>query len=348
MYRDSLIQPEKETLISFAVRYKCFSVVKYLTRQGANIHQRDENGDSLLHKASKSSEIIEFLLKKGVDPSITNKSEFNALETAVYDGNFAGFKAIFKKDSSLCEKRNCLYIIDIIHEIKDGHTQVMAYLAKKYEKKDFMYNKDYLLFLHNECADGNFRVVKKELRDIKSSFDNSDDFRSFLNKPNSEGQTLLHSACLNGNIKTLEFLLDNDANNYLEDSKGYTALELLLENNDIEQSKLLIKKIPPNKLNEPLFNGRTALELVNEYSNLELFVFLLKKGAYIDNSNPQNSIDNSSQLSFVEDKSELGFAKLKDSTTKSSEKKCKISFNETSEEKDFNKELSIKPKKDLN
>ncbi|KAK0067051.1 ankycorbin [Biomphalaria pfeifferi] len=88
---------------------------------------------------------------------------------------------------------------------------------------------------------GHFRIVEKILRS-KSIAD--------INQRNQEGRAALMPALKYGHIKVVNILLKYNADIYLEDNKGCTALMFAAENGKKENVlKLLQKEADVNKQN---------------------------------------------------------------------------------------------------
>lgn len=112
---------------------------------------------------------------------------------------------------------------------------------------------------------------------------NNEDFQSaksflaqgaLINCCDSEGWTALHLASLRGYFEIVEYLVENGADLHAKENEvGQTPLHFSIGDGYIDIVKYLIEKGSSIDLTD--HNGKTAIDLANEYKQVEIFDFLV-------------------------------------------------------------------------
>ena len=98
-----------------------------------------------------------------------------------------------------------------------------------------------------------------------------------LNKPNMKGYTEMHLACINNNIKVLEFLSHHGCNIEQLDIEGNTCLLLACREGNIDIVKYLIEKLSA-KVDIHNQNGFNALHFACWNKSVHLVQYLIRHG----------------------------------------------------------------------
>jgi len=106
-----------------------------------------------------------------------------------------------------------------------------------------------------------------------------------LHSPNKNGDTCLHLAASHGSLDLVKLLLYHEADPFLCNHNGYTALECACSGKRglVEIAKLLVKSgCNPERRNE--VDGSTALHLAARRGHIGLTIWLIKKHVHIVDS----------------------------------------------------------------
>ena len=164
---------------------------------------------------------------------------------------------------------------------------------------------DFVPHFLKECCSGNI----KEMKNILSKIETSNQRLFVVNSKNSEGKSPLHISIINDNIDAVKFLIgegayvNTDLNtkknrldefsplSYACDHGNMEIIKLLLqeeahadvhaasfaaEKGQLDACKLLLKK-NPNVLNHKAFEGRTLLAIAARYGHKDIVQYLLEQ-----------------------------------------------------------------------
>ncbi|XP_062594182.1 uncharacterized protein LOC134255675 [Saccostrea cucullata] len=228
-----------ENALHTAVYGGNIDLIKFLLEKGFNTESTRNDGKTLLHLCCMNVKLdmCNFLIN--TYPHLLNVKDNigeNALHDAAWGGNINLLKFILEKGLDIETKRN------------DGKT-----------------------VLHLCCMNGkldmcNFLVSK---------------YPHLLEVKDNNGGNALHAAALGGNIYLLKFLLVKGYDIKSIRTDGKTLLHLCCMNGNIDMSNFLVNTYP-HLLDVKDINGRNALHCAAWGGNIELFKLLLEKGFDIE------------------------------------------------------------------
>ena len=257
--------------------------IKTLIKQGADIHQIDNDGWTALHYAARyaKSEIIEYLLSLGVKVNMVDNSGQTPLMCACSgDDRLDNIKTLIKQGAD-------------IHQIEINGWTALHYAAR-YAKSDII---EYLLSLGMKvnmvdnsgqtplmcaCRDGD------RLDNIKTLIKQGAD----IHQIEINGWTALYYAARYAKSDIIEYLLSLGVKVNMVDNSGQTPLMCACSGDDrLDNIKTLIKQ--GADIHQIEINGWTALHYAARYAKSEIIEYLLSLGMKV------NMVDNSRQTPLM-------------------------------------------------
>ena len=198
------------------------SVAKLLLENGATVDLQRNSGASALYIASQRGHIAvaKLLLKNGANIDLQKNSGATALYIASQKGHVEVAKLLLEKGASIDLQKNigasALYIAS-----EKGHVEVAKLLVENGAKIDLR-EKSGACALHVATQNGHIEVVKlliKKHAQVDLTYNRL---------------SPLMIACECGLSSITQVLLDHDADTYLRNNKGQTALEIAKEKNHVD------------------------------------------------------------------------------------------------------------------
>lgn len=228
-----------------------------LIKFGANIHARDENGNTILINAiyERKKSLIPFLLKSGVTINAQNNAGNTALHGVI--------------DQWICPN-TCEVLIN---------TGADIYIRNEKEEYSWSIAKESIATLCDPLSNQKAKSILQLLEDTdkktKKKF-------SYMQEIDELNRQLIEAAHSNDNILAEE-LLNNGALCQIRDSKGDTPLIVSCKNQNYEMCKLLLNAGAKVDATNAF---KTALYIAACHSNSQITALLLKHGAEIDRQGP--------------------------------------------------------------
>ncbi|XP_069167057.1 serine/threonine-protein phosphatase 6 regulatory ankyrin repeat subunit B [Procambarus clarkii] len=220
----------------------------------ASVMDRTKDGSTLVHIASLHGhpDTVMAFLRKGVPLHMPNKSGARCIHTAAQRGHVGVVNAILHKGEHVDVTTNDGY--SALHiAVKAGKPAMVEALLGHGADLTMQggTGRESALHLAARVKDGE----KCAEMLLKSGAD--------ANLPKDDGQTPLHLAAYNGNLKTLKLLLEDDSAKPLIQSKaGETSLHLACSSCRVEAAKMLIEHVLKK-------SGKEAVaKMVNTKNNL--------------------------------------------------------------------------------
>lgn len=183
---------DDKTIIHYAVKYKNFSIIKSLTKNGANINAIDSNGETVIWEAiaQRNFKLIKFLIEKGANINIHSRHKIPLLHILPYHLNRTQIKYLTNKglNLNLKDQKGFNILADAIEsnyigsfklflelgaDIKDVDNKSISVLEKvlSSNNKELI---DYVIYDYNLLYDDFVKDIihKNNLIDIKKLFDN--------------------------------------------------------------------------------------------------------------------------------------------------------------------------------
>ena len=294
--------PDDIEALQRAVQNGQKSDVIELLKKGMDVHQRFDNGDTLLHLAVNygHGEVAQLLIDVyKLNPKATNKEGDNALHRAAFGGHIELVQRLidhYKLNPEIAGQHgmNALHLA-----ANGGHTGVVQRLIDQYRLDLKATGEDGRNVLHIATMSGHIRVVQllidqyhlaPEATDQYSSNSlhfaalggNSELVRLLIDQYHVDskargqyGMNALHIAATGGHIRVVELLI-NDYHldpNAVVGRCSRNALHMAAKGGHIKLVQLLINHIDPKVTDK---KGTNALHLAAEFGHSELVRLLLE------------------------------------------------------------------------
>ena len=300
------------TPLGFALSKGHSDIAHYLIAQGANIHAKDNNGETPLLEAARNGcfDICKLLINKGADVNCQNqKNNATALHLAAYNGY-----------AEICELliANGIEDIDTVHE--GGNTPLLAALqqgkpdvaklliakgadihvrTKTYNETPLLWaiGQDYFdvaKMLLNRGADPNVRTHETNNTPLKIASEKGNlelaemliNCGAEVNALNADGATPLTFAVSGGHTEIVRLLIKNGANVNVVNNEGNTPLMVAVAGDDVSIIELLIEG--GADINYANSKGSTALMFACIGGYLKSFEILIRNGADVNEKYENN------------------------------------------------------------
>ena len=210
---------------------------------------------TVLHIASKQSnaEIVEYLLREGTQLSDKDSTGRSALYDLVCSAESSEDKCIFFFSKSLSDE----YVQDAIRadiqrtsaptdpqNEKDDETILHVIAANGLTP---LVSKFYTYFtgeiqkdrkgdtvLHTAARNKHFKTLKELIEQIEEKSPPS--LKNFLNKPDEEGERVLHLVCKHADRETVQYLINKGADLDVQDHTGNTPLHDMVDKAAADES----------------------------------------------------------------------------------------------------------------
>ena len=242
--------------------------IKILIQNGADIYARDNNGSTVLHCASASSnqEVVEFLLKLNkISVNATNHFNQTPLMHACVDGDrLDKIKMLLKNGANI--------------QARDYYGSTVLHIASRNSKQEVV---EFLLKLNEISVNATDNLNLTPLMDACSNSGHLDNIKMLIQNgadiqaSSSIGSTVLHFASALSNQEVVEFLLkSNEISVNATDNFNQTPLMYACyDGGRLDNIKMLIQN--GADIQASCSNGSTVLHFASRNSNQEVVEFLL-------------------------------------------------------------------------
>lgn len=216
--------------IHFAAEYGQLDIVELLIQAKAKVNVKTREKVTPLHYASFRGhlDIVQLLIENGAEMNDFSENaqyldylSVNPLQCAAYRGHMNIVEYLISNGAEVSSQITT-YALELAAML--GHTIVVSYFLQKGGEVTSIFLK---------YAVKNISILKILLKEYKMD----------VNMVNSDGLSLLYFACINGNVKTVKYLIENGANIHLEthtDNKE-TAFGVAVTGNHIGVIEVLIQ-----------------------------------------------------------------------------------------------------------
>ncbi|WP_394391139.1 ankyrin repeat domain-containing protein [Shewanella woodyi] len=221
-------------------------------------------------------EIVNYLIENGADINVLNENEWGVLDVAAYNNHLEIFKEFIEKINE--EKLTDESEDKLLHiSIEGGSVDLLKYLLKGKEiEKEGMQE----LFL--------YALTSSQLPSVKYLISKGADTNKPLTWLGEAQTTPLMVASSKGDIDTVKYLLEREADINSADSAGFTALMYATRDDNIEVVRSLVDG--GANLDIKTESGDSILSRVVAGDDPLVFQYLLEAGA---DANSTNSSGNS-------------------------------------------------------
>lgn len=227
---------------------------------------KDRGGDSILHTACEygHKEILQMLIKKGIDVNAIDKRGDTPLHCAARNGQVEIVALLLEKNANI-NARSKTGHSPISQAIRNGHLSIVKILSKNGAYTDNVLSSGRWTALHVASYYGQIDVLKYLIGHGME-----------VDAKEIHGATPLYLACQEGHIDTVKYLLSNGADRYIT-VEGNTLLHAALEKYNRRVTEYLISRgLDINAKNN---NDMTPIDMVkakNKYPLPERFDWLKK------------------------------------------------------------------------
>lgn len=245
--------------------------LNYFLNKGFDLNDKDPKGNNIFNHAAKKGNIsfLNLLIKKGVDPLVTNEDGGNAILMAS-----KGIKRASPNSLATYQYLEGLGItVNVIGEkgknplhyisSKNSDLDLLSYFIEKGVDADLQDASGNTPFM-NSAKRNNIEVVKLLLENIEN-----------INLKDKEGQTALTKAVASNNEYIIDYLVKKGAQVDVIDKDGNSIVYYLLNSFELEESvefetKLKLLERSGLKMTLKEKNGNTILHIAAEKNDLEL------------------------------------------------------------------------------
>ncbi|MBR5130230.1 MAG: ankyrin repeat domain-containing protein [Alphaproteobacteria bacterium] len=216
-------------------QYKVFldkKLISHMLDKGFGIDIQGYYGNTLLHWAlmTNNEDMVQFLLKRGANPSIRNRTRITAFYIAAQKGNVAAMDMMLQTKETKKEVMSNSYNWTSLHmAVRECWKETTKFLLKKGADINAK-NAVGKTPLHIASAKWNTELLKEIL---KSKPD--------LNIQDSNGNTPLHDAVLSNTTspQNVKMLLAHGASPMIRNYEGLTPLQLAFRRQKMQESQML-------------------------------------------------------------------------------------------------------------
>ncbi len=281
----SVKNTQGETALMMAINKMSDEVVLALIAKEVNINATNNQGQSLLMMAIQKGrdKVALALIKKGADYNAINSQGDTPLMMAIANGCLQVAQDLIAKEAEINAKDN-QGDTALMLAASTGHEDIVQALFKKGADINAKNNEGDTALTYAYTSSS---PAHKSYRIIQTLIANGAD----LNIPAKNGFTLLHYAIENGFSDLALVLIAKELNVNTKYPWGDTplirAISMAANNSNHKNvAKALIEHGADLELNDK--NGYTALITAIQYSQFDLALLLIEKGAQIDVANQAN------------------------------------------------------------
>jgi ankyrin repeat protein len=256
-----------------ATETKQHKVIELLLEYGANLEQKDGDGDTALHTAInwQHPETLKFLLSKGANPNNLNRFKWTPLTKCIKE-NYRPLLEILLSSDRLDPNIGAEHEVSSLHfainNKSNGYDTAMAVLNKGYDCS-VLYNKEKGLTFIMQAVLNQWTFAQKQ-DIIQALIEKGVD----LNAKSTMGMTALDIARLQKNDDLVAFFQSLGAEG--DDKRYWQLFDAAINNNEATLNKLLAEGFNPNKQD---LHGYTPLSRAVQHNHANLVQLLLEAGA---------------------------------------------------------------------
>lgn len=247
------------------------------------LNQRTTMGKTPLILASTAGQldVVQFLLRQeGVDPNLVDEEHKAALHRAAGKGHTEVLACLLKHPQTRIKDSNPSARPPLFHAILNDQLEAARLLLE--HGADIHWSGENGAQLLDACVQAQDATVQWLLKqpELRRQNGKAVSLPTVLNRPGSDGVTLLHQVAFLGHTRLVQRLLSHGADPHRQDVNGDTPLQYAVEAGHLETAKLLLPR-RKSGINEPLPTGDTLLGIAIKAGKLAVAGWLLAQGADI-------------------------------------------------------------------
>ena len=256
---------KEETLLTLASYHGHYDIAEYLVNKGANVHLRNDwNNNALINAAMQGHiKIAKLLLKNDAKINARGNSGRTALHYAVRNKQPEVVKLLVENECFL-DPQDDYNNTPLLYASWNGNSEIIKTLAEKGADVHYAPHSNNTV-LHNLANEGNAEAIKAV---IMAGGD--------ANKTNDDGFLPIHSAARSCNPQAVKVLITKTKNfNQKENHYGNTALHIAAKNGDLKSYAILTEAgADQNVLNN---KNQKATDLAVQYGQTSLVSYSASK-----------------------------------------------------------------------
>ncbi|KAK3607637.1 hypothetical protein CHS0354_010689 [Potamilus streckersoni] len=259
-----------ENLLHTACLHGRTDIVKFLHSRNENLfNELDNHNRSVGHYSAcgGSLESLEFFLLLGLDPTCTDSGGWNLLHYACWHANKDMVDYLMDNYPNLIcsQTRDGLSILHL--SAFNGNTDVLTYIID-HGIDPWCKTSQEVTLLHIACLAGQLDMTKYLV----------ENYQTMLNEVDSNKLSAAHLAAESGNVAVLSYLINRGTDPWCRTSNGDTLLHMACIKGQLNMTKYLVETYP-NMLNDFDSNKHTATHHAAESGNITVLRFLFDRGS---------------------------------------------------------------------
>ena len=251
-----------------------------------DLNIQDANGDTALHIGVENDQIVQYLLERGRSKcDIYNQNGMTPFHKAITNGIMTSVEVMMKNGVNILQTTN--------DKFQNAPIHIACKCSRLYILKVLLCSSNCDPNQQNAVGDTALHIICKMVESKLLYFQELISTPGFnpnianheghfaLKVTDNDSNTLLHSACAEGNNMVLQFLMKNGADILAHNGNGEAPIHIACQNSRLDILKTLLgcRGCDPN---QQTANGDTALHIVSRNSNSEEMVdILVNSGADI-------------------------------------------------------------------
>ena len=233
------------------------------------IHERDDDGLTVLHSAVLSGELelLQYLIENGSDVFSKTKDGRNCLHIAAEKGHLNICRALLQSYNFDIDARDDDMFTVLLRATCNDDLGLLEYLIEN-GSDIFSKTTDGRSCLHLAAENGHLEICKALLQ--KYNFD--------IHATDDSSWTVLHGAAWSGDLELLQYLIENGSDGFSKTKDGRSCLHIAAEQGDLNICRMLLKNYN-FVIHETDDAGLTVLHSAALGGDLALLQYLIENGS---------------------------------------------------------------------
>ncbi|KAK3583452.1 hypothetical protein CHS0354_025584 [Potamilus streckersoni] len=232
------------------------------------LHEVDNKRRTLAHNAALSGNVavLSYLIERGIDPWCRTSEEETLLHRACINGQLEMTKYLVQTYPKMLHEVDNSKRTPAHNAALDGNGAVLSYLFKR-GIEPWCKTSEEVTFLHRACIDGQLKVTKFLIQT----------YPTVVHKVDNSKRTPAHNAALDGNVAVLSHLIERGIDPWCRTSAEETLLHRACINGQLEMTKYLVQTYP-TMLHEVDNSKATPAHDATLGGNVALLSYIIERG----------------------------------------------------------------------